>query len=100
MSSMFETLLPFLAALKRQDMPSLQDEDGSDPPADQLDNAGWAAPWEGNGGAAEQSNPVSNTVPGTTQGLAPQPSQDTKGDQLMRLLQSGLQGSNQNPLQA
>jgi hypothetical protein len=117
MSSMFTSLLPFLKALQRQDMPSPEDGDGSNPQADQLDNAGSAAPSEEGVGAAAQSNAVGNSVPGTAQRPARtparQPSQDTKGDQLMRLLRSGFnpspptpggpgaaQGSNPNPLQA
>src|SRR5215472_5144122 len=102
MNANFTSLLPFLKALQRQDMPSPEDEDGSNPAADPFDDAGSAAPAEENGGAATaaQSNPVSNTVPGTAQRPATQAAQDTKSDQLMRLLRSGLQGSNPDPLQA
>ena len=97
MSSMFTSLLPFLKALQRQDITSPQDEDGSNPPADQLDSSFTPArsgdPTVGLALALSQSNPAS-----TAQQVQPQANQlsDTKGQQLMQLLQLGLQGNNQN----
>jgi hypothetical protein len=116
MSSMFTSLLPFLKALQRQDMasPQDQDEDGY-PPTDQLDSAytparsGDPGPTPAQATAARSGGPVGAAVSplqGNSAKMAqqaqPQANQfsDTKGQQLMQLLQSGLQGSNPNPLQA
>jgi lysozyme family protein len=115
MSSMFTSLLPFLAALKRQNMPSPQDEDGSNPPADQLDGSFTAArsgdptaptpaqakpAWSGDPGAGAALAPSQGNPASTAQQRQPQDNQlsDTKGQQLIQLLQSGLQGSNQSQL--
>jgi hypothetical protein len=79
MSSMFTSLLPFLAALKRQ--PSVpQDDDDSNAP-EQFEGA------EPVGGPSQN-----NTQSMAQQGMA----QQTKGDLLAQILQSGLQGSDPN----
>jgi hypothetical protein len=88
---MFTSLLPFLKALQRQDMPSPEDEDGSNPRADQLDSSYTPARSGDPAGAALAPSPGN---PGST--AQPQANQfsDAKGQQLMQLLQSGLQGNN------
>src|SRR5215831_5215665 len=88
MSSMFTSLLPFLAALQRkQGLP--QDEDDSNPPADQGDgssDAAWADPASarGNGGpsTAAWADPLSAQGAsaqgnGGPQNASGQPSQST-----------------------
>jgi hypothetical protein len=90
MSTNFVSLLPFLTALQRnQNMPD--DDDDSTPPVDQF---GRVLPSQGMPQApgASQSNLAS-----TAQQVQPQ---DSKGQLLMQLLQSGLQSSNPNQAQA
>jgi hypothetical protein len=85
----FTSLLPFLRKLQlQQNAPQDQDDDDSPDPSD----GGGPAPSQSNGvGVAAQSNAVANNAMGdAAAGLA----QDTKSQQLMQLLQSGLQGGN------
>src|SRR5215469_10043699 len=89
MSTNFVSLLPFLAALQRnQNMPD--DDDDSTPPVDQL---GSVLPSQGMPQAPGASQP---NVASTAQQVQPQ---DSNGQLLMQLLESVLQSGNPNQVQ-
>jgi hypothetical protein len=90
MSTTWTSFLPFLAALQRnQNMPD--DDDDSTPPVDQFGRV-LASQGMPQAPGASQSNLAS-----TAQQVQPQ---DSKGQLLIQLLQSGLQSSNSNQAQA
>jgi len=98
MNTDWTSLLPFLAALKRQPDTPWPDGDG-DPTADESDGGGAVlGPLQTNGGAAalSQSNLIGDKAPSVAQGAS---TLQNKGQLLAQLLQSGLQGSNPNQAQ-